>query len=87
MFGSEFAGADDRSVVAAIEECARTEAVWAARRLAAVAELTARYTEPDEDRDHFAVDGWRMASAEISAAMRVGGSGRLGPDVYRDGLA
>ncbi|WP_165595641.1 HNH endonuclease signature motif containing protein [Mycolicibacterium novocastrense] len=72
MFGSEFAGADDRSVVAAIEECARTEAVWAARRLAAVAELTARYTEPDEDRDHFAVDGWRMASAEISAAMGVG---------------
>ncbi|WP_156434338.1 DUF222 domain-containing protein [Mycobacterium sp. IS-1590] len=72
MFGSEFAGADDAVIVAAIEECARTEAVWAARRLAAVAELTARYTEPDEDRDHFAVDGWRMASAEISAAMGVG---------------
>ncbi|WP_156431550.1 HNH endonuclease [Mycobacterium sp. GA-1199] len=72
MFGSEFAGADDAVVVAAIEECARTEAVWAARRLAAVAQLTARYTEPDEDREFFAVDGWRMAAAEISAAMGVG---------------
>lgn len=72
MFGSEFAGADDQAIVAAIEECARDEAVLAARRLAATAELTARYTEPDEDRDHHALDGWRMASAEISAAMGVG---------------
>ncbi|KUI44651.1 hypothetical protein AU198_13960 [Mycobacterium sp. GA-1199] len=72
MFGSEFGAADDGSVVAAIQECARAEAVWAARRLAAVAELTARYTEPDEEREHLAVDGWRMASAEVSAAMRVG---------------
>ncbi|MFV9635138.1 DUF222 domain-containing protein [Mycobacterium neumannii] len=72
MFESDFASADDKTVVAAIEECARAEAMLAARRLAATAELTARYTEPDEDRDHLAVDGWRMASAEISAAMRVG---------------
>ncbi|KUI11469.1 hypothetical protein AU193_18805 [Mycobacterium sp. GA-1285] len=71
MFGSEFAAVDDKAVVAVIEECTRAEAVWAARRLAATAALTARYTEPDEQREHFAVDGWRMASAEISAAMRV----------------
>ncbi len=72
MFESDFADADDKTVVAAIEECARSEAMLAARRLAATAELTARYTEPDEERDHLAVDGWRMASAEISAAMGVG---------------
>ncbi|WP_240630941.1 HNH endonuclease signature motif containing protein [Mycolicibacterium sp. GF69] len=71
MFDSEFAAADDAVVVGAIAECARAEAVLAARRLAATAELTARYTEPDGEREHLAIDGWRMASAEISAAMEI----------------
>lgn len=71
-FGSGFAAADDATVVAAIADCARAEAVLAARRLVATAELTARYTEPDEEREHLAIDGWRMASAEISAAMGIG---------------
>ncbi|OBG17725.1 HNH endonuclease, partial [Mycolicibacterium celeriflavum] len=59
-------------VVAAIADCVRAEAVLAARRLAATAELTARYTEPDAEREHLAIDGWRMASAEVSAAMGIG---------------
>ncbi|ORA50929.1 hypothetical protein BST21_01870, partial [Mycolicibacterium celeriflavum] len=71
-FDAEFAAVDDSTVVAAIADCVRAEAVLAARRLAATAELTARYTEPDAEREHLAVDGWRMASAEVSAAMGIG---------------
>ncbi|OBI79549.1 DUF222 domain-containing protein [Mycobacterium sp. E740] len=71
MFGSEFAVTDVAAVIAVIEECTRAEAALAARRLAATAELTARYTEPDDGRAYLAIDGWRMASAEISAAMGI----------------
>ena len=71
MFDSIFATADDTAVVAAIEECARAEAALVARRLAATAELTARYTEPDGQREHLVIDGWRLAAAEISAAMGI----------------
>lgn len=72
MFDTEFARDDDATVVAAIAECTRAEAALVARRLAATAELTARYTEPDEEREYLAIDGWRMAAAEISAAMGIG---------------
>ncbi|WP_172800185.1 MULTISPECIES: HNH endonuclease signature motif containing protein [unclassified Mycobacterium] len=75
VFDTKFEAADDAAVVAVIADCARAEAVLAARRLAATAELTARYTEPDGQREHLAVDGWRMASAEVSAAMGIGDRG------------
>lgn len=71
MFESGFASADDATVVAAIEECARLEAATAARRLAAIAELTLRRTEPDGEHEHWVVDGWDCASAEVGAAMGI----------------
>jgi hypothetical protein len=69
MSDSEFAAADDATLVTAIAECTRAEAAMAARRLAATAELTARYTDPDPERERMVIDGWRLASAEVSAAM------------------
>jgi len=71
VFGYQFASVDDDALVATIADCARAEADLAAKRLAASAELTARYTEPDGQREYFAVDGWRLAVAEIAAAMRI----------------
>ena len=50
MFDSEFVAADDATVVAAIEDCARAEACAAARRLAAIAELARRRVDDDDDR-------------------------------------
>jgi hypothetical protein len=55
----DFVGVDDSTVVAAIEESARVEAVAGARRLAANAELVARRVEPDGDeRLYWVCDPW-----------------------------
>ncbi|MGV0790262.1 DUF222 domain-containing protein [Mycolicibacterium sp. XJ1819] len=72
MFTAEFSSADDATVVAAIEECARAEAAVAARRLAAITELTVRRTEPDGEHENWVVDGWACAAAEVAAAMGIG---------------
>lgn len=72
MFDSEFVAADDATVVAAIEDCARAEACAAARRLAAIAELARRRVDDDDDRANWAFDGWDSAAAEVAAAMTVG---------------
>jgi hypothetical protein len=72
MFDSEFITADDATVVAAIEDCARAEAGAAARRLAAIAELARRRVDDDDDRANWAFDGWDSAAAEVAAAMTVG---------------
>jgi hypothetical protein len=72
MFGSDFAAADDADIVAAIAECTEAEAAIAARRLSAIAELAARYTEPDGEQEYLIIDGWHRAAAEISAAMGAG---------------
>ena len=73
MFDCEFSGADDATVVAAIEDCARAEAVAAARRLSAIAELKHRRVGTDEDdpRVFWACDPWDSAAAEVAAAMNI----------------
>jgi hypothetical protein len=72
MFDSEFAGADDATVVAAIEESTREEAAAGARRLAAIAELAHRRVADEGERALWAFDGWDGAAAEVAAAMGVG---------------
>ena len=67
MFDDEFRSADDATLVAAISEWTAAEAAAAARRLAAVAELTARRCGDDENA-HWACDAWDAAAAEVSAA-------------------
>lgn len=61
---------DDASVVAAIGDWARVEAQAAARRMAAVAELTARRCDQGERAD-WSCDDWDGAAAEVSAALGV----------------
>lgn len=65
--------ADDAAVVAAIGDWARVEAQAAARRLAAIAELTVRRCEQGE-RAAWSCDDWDGAAAEVSAALGVGHS-------------
>lgn len=63
--------ADDAAVVAAIADWARVEAQAAARRLAAIAELTVRRCEQGE-RALWSCDDWDGTAAEVSAALGVG---------------
>ena len=72
MFDSEFATASDGELVAAIEDGMRQEALAGARRLAAIAELTHRRVDHDDERAWWAFDGWDSAAAEVAAAMSVG---------------
>jgi len=72
MFDCEFAGVDDAAVVATIDDCARAEAVAAARRLAAIAELKRRRVHDEDDpRDFWVCDPWDSAAAEVAAAMNI----------------
>lgn len=71
VFDDEFRDADDATVVRAIGESQAAEAVAAARRLAAIAELTARRLAEDE-HPQWACDGWDGAAAEVSAALGIG---------------
>ncbi len=64
-------GADDAVVVAAIAEGARGEAVAAARRLAAIAELVARRADGPTDRAHWSCDNWDAMAAEVAAAHNI----------------
>jgi len=70
---ADLAGADDASVVAAIGVCARAEAAAAARRLAAIAELSTRHAHHDAgvDTSHWACDNWDALAAEVGAAQRL----------------
>jgi hypothetical protein len=72
MFDSEFAAASDIELVAAIADGMRQEAIAGARRLAAIAELTHRRVDHDDEREMWAFDGWDSAAAEVAAAMNVG---------------
>jgi Domain of unknown function (DUF222) len=63
--------ADDATVVAAIEEWARIEAAVSARRLHAIAELTSRTCDKEDERAHWACDFWDLAAAEVAAALGV----------------
>lgn len=70
MFDRLFRDADDAAVVAAIAECNAAEAAAAARKLAAVAELTRRRCTEGERAD-WACDDWDAAAAEISSVLGV----------------
>ncbi len=64
-------GADDASLVDTMTSATRAEAQNAARRLAAVAELTDRRCIDHEDRELWACDGWDAAACEIGAALTI----------------
>ncbi|MGV0715590.1 DUF222 domain-containing protein [Mycolicibacterium sp. XJ662] len=66
-----FRSVDDAGLIAEIQACARFEAAVAARRLAATGELAARCRESYEQREHWVVDGWDCAAAEVAAAMGI----------------
>ncbi len=70
MFDVDLREADDAAVVSTIEQWAVAEASAAARRLAAVAELTRRRCSDDDHAD-WACDSWDAAAAEVSAALRI----------------
>jgi uncharacterized protein DUF222 len=72
MFDSEFAAATDSELIAAIENGVRQEAMGGAWRLAAIAELTRRRVDDDDDRTMWAFDAWDSAVAEVAGALKVG---------------
>ena len=63
--------ANDTSLVNTMTSATRAEAQSAARRLAAIAELTHRRCVDYEDRDRWACDGWDAAACEIGAALTI----------------
>ncbi|WP_369830705.1 DUF222 domain-containing protein, partial [Mycobacterium sp. 1245805.9] len=65
MFDSQMPDAD---VVDAITDGARAEAMAAARRLAAIAELVTRRPDGPADRAHWSCDNWDAMAAEVAAA-------------------
>jgi hypothetical protein len=71
MFEYEFAGTDDSVIVAAIEDGVRAEATIAARRLAAISELTHRRVLDEDERTKWTCDFWDSAAAEVAAAMNI----------------
>ncbi|WP_164478721.1 HNH endonuclease signature motif containing protein, partial [Mycolicibacterium stellerae] len=72
MFDSVFVAASDVELVAAIEDGVRQEAIAGARRLAAIAELTRRRVDADDERVWWAFDPWDSVCAEVAAAMAIG---------------
>jgi hypothetical protein len=63
--------ADEAGLVAAIGGWAQVEAVAAARRLAAIAELAGRRCYDDPGRSRWACDDWDAVAAQVGAAMDV----------------
>ncbi len=63
--------ADDASLVDSMTSATQAEAQNAARRLAAIAELTHRRCTDHQDRDLWACDGWDAAASEIGAALTI----------------
>ncbi|MEH3138205.1 MAG: DUF222 domain-containing protein [Mycolicibacterium neoaurum] len=67
---SELSGED---LIAALTDATRAEAAAAARRLALIAEVTARHCEDEDESSALRlIDGWALAKAEISAACTLG---------------
>ena len=71
MFDTDLGSASDATVVTAIEEWAREEAMAAARRIAAIAELVRRRCGDDDEHAYWACDSWDAATAEVSAVLGV----------------
>ncbi|MDY6996217.1 MAG: DUF222 domain-containing protein [Actinomycetota bacterium] len=72
MFESMFAGVADDALVGTIEDLRRQEAVIAARRLAAIAELVHRTVDEDDERGRWAFDPWDGTAARVGAALNIG---------------
>ena len=63
----------DEALISAVTDATQAEAVAAARRLALVAEVTARWCADEDDASaHRLIDGWAQAKAQISAACNLG---------------
>ncbi|MFI2838696.1 DUF222 domain-containing protein [Mycolicibacterium sp. PDY-3] len=63
----------DEELIAAVTDATRAEAAAAARRLALIAEVTARHCEDEDESSALKlIDGWALAKAEISAACTLG---------------
>ncbi|SDE00066.1 protein of unknown function [Mycolicibacterium neoaurum] len=63
----------DEDLIAAVTDATRAEAAAAARRLALIAEVTARHCEDEDESSALKlIDGWALAKAEISAACTLG---------------
>ncbi|SDD12809.1 protein of unknown function [Mycolicibacterium neoaurum] len=63
----------DEELIAAVTDATRAEAAAAARRLALVAEVTARHCEDEDESSALRlIDGWALAKAEVSAACTLG---------------
>ncbi|MGU3651859.1 DUF222 domain-containing protein, partial [Mycolicibacterium sp. A43C] len=66
-------GLSDEELIAEVTDATRAEAAAAARRLAAVAEVTARHCEDEDESSALRlIDGWALAKADISAACTLG---------------
>ncbi|MEH3138492.1 MAG: DUF222 domain-containing protein [Mycolicibacterium neoaurum] len=66
-------GLSDEELIAAVTSATRAEAAAAARRLALIAEVTARHCEDEDESSALKlIDGWALAKAEISAACTLG---------------
>ncbi|MDO3398601.1 DUF222 domain-containing protein [Mycolicibacterium neoaurum] len=70
---SGLSGLSDEALIAEVTDATRAEAAAAARRLAAIAEVTARHCEDEDESSALKlIDGWALAKAEISAACTLG---------------
>ncbi|OBI07914.1 hypothetical protein A5715_16700 [Mycolicibacter heraklionensis] len=71
----DLAAADEATLAAEVSRWARAEAMAASRRLAAIAELTARRCSNDPDdrdgRSRWACDDWDGVAAEVSAGCAI----------------
>ena len=65
----DLAGMSDDTLISAVTAATRSEAAAAARRLALVAEVTARQCDDEDDIcAHQLIDGWAYAKAQVGAA-------------------
>ncbi|MFS0900249.1 HNH endonuclease signature motif containing protein [Mycolicibacterium litorale] len=72
MFDTVFAGRDEASLIAAIEQAACEEAQAGARKLAAIAELAHASVTYDQEHDQWVYDSWAATASEVGAVLNVG---------------
>ncbi|KRE25711.1 hypothetical protein ASG82_17925 [Mycobacterium sp. Soil538] len=71
MFDQLFADVADEALLSAIEQAAVEEAQASARRLAAIAELTHRTVDDDDERSRWSFDLWAATSVDVGAALGI----------------
>jgi hypothetical protein len=67
----DVAGVDDTALVALMSSATRDEAIAAARRLAAIAELVARHAVGATDCGRWSCDNWDAIAAQVGAALNI----------------